>query len=175
MLIGDGCGRRAAVTVKALVRRRDTVLGTHRGGRSTGSRRRPIRPSLAGHGLLTGGGRNGTAAQRALVRPAADRLLLVRDVVVDELGRAAGGRLSILEHQHGAQGMRSRTAEATPATISRHMMSACGPVHVGSVDLWSALLIYVVASFVASTAVLPWDSVSTVCFSACTDGLGERR
>ena len=36
----------------------------------------------------------------------------------------------------------------------------------------SALLISVVASFVASNGVLPWDSMSTVCFLTCTDGPG---
>ena len=42
-----------------------------------------------------------------------------------------------------------------------------------AVGALSALLISVVASFVASNGVLPWDWVSTVFISTCTDGLGE--
>jgi hypothetical protein len=81
------------------------------------------------------------------------------------LVRAVGGRRSVLEHQHGADGVRCSDGRGSEGERSR--AASCAPVGQSA----PALLISVVASFVASNGVLPWDSVSTVCFLTCTDGL----
>jgi hypothetical protein len=70
-----------------------------------------------------------------------------------------------LQHQHGAHAMRCSDGRGGEDEGSR--AASCAPGDQRA----SALLISVVASFVASNAVLLWDSVSSVCFVTCTNGL----
>ena len=81
-------------------------------------------------------------------------------------GGRTGRKSWALEHEHDAHAMRSsdgRGSEDDDRLPHRARRADAAP---------SALLISVVASFVASNEVLPWDSMSTVCFVTCTDGPG---
>jgi hypothetical protein len=83
--------------------------------------------------------------------------------------RGPGGRTGrehwALEHQHDARCVPRMAEAARMDDLLPHRARR-------AVGALSALLISVVASFVASNGVLPWDSMSTVCFVTCMDGLG---